>query len=219
MGASPAGWVSKVLSEQPDIAKATQLSPNLVDVERTEQPGFLLGVTSVQLVTSEVVGPFFEGDLRPSFVVNIPKEGVWTGGAIEALRANSIAFGGMGDLHRAVREDDPRDYVFKEYAYVERRIRQHRRVTNIDRLYDRVWRVHRASRNTLDVAISNAYDLTADEVRTAHVRYAPFDLLFHTNIMGRITEEAHVAAQELGIELVTSGEFFKRLVLHHSDYD
>jgi hypothetical protein len=210
MGASPAGWVTQVLPEQPDIAKATQLARNLVEVERTEQPGFLLGVTSVPLVTYEVVAPFFEGNL-PSFVVNIPREAVWTGGAIEALQANSIAFGGMGDLHRAVREHDPRDYVFKEYVYVERRLRQHRRVTKIDRLYDRVWRVHRASRKTLDVAISNAYDLTADEVRTAHDRYASFDILFHTNTMGRITQEAHDAAQELGIELATSGKLFERL--------
>jgi hypothetical protein len=165
----------------------------------------------VDIVTSEVVEPFFDGHLHPSFVVNIPKDGVWTGGAIEALQANSIAFGGMGDLHRAIREDDPRGYVFKEYAYVERRLQQHRLVTDIDRLYDRVWRVHRASRATLDVAISNAYDLTADEVRTAHDRYTPFDILFHTNTMGRITQEAHAAAQELGIELVTSGELFERL--------
>lgn len=210
MRASPAGWVSKVLPHQTDVVKAnvvkaTELAPNLVDVERAEQRSFLLGVTSVRRVTYEVVEPFLKGDLQPSFVVNIPRETVWTCGAIEALQANAIAFGGMGDLHHAVWEDDPRNYVFKEYAYVERRLRQHRRVTSIDRLYDRVWRVHRRSGSALAVAISNEYDLTADEVRTAHDRYAPFDILFHTNGLGRITNETHAAAQELGIELITSG--------------
>jgi hypothetical protein len=211
MGASPAGWVSKVLPEQPDVAKATQLAPNLVEVQRTGRPGFLLGVTSVRRVTFENVEPFFEGNSHPSFVVNIPSEAWWTGMAIKALQAHSMAFGGMSDLHRAVREDNPSDYVFKEYAYVERRLRQHRSVTNLDRLYDRVWRVHRGPGNTLNVAISNEYDLTADEVRTVHDRYAPFDILFHTNSMGRITNEAHGAAGELGIELVASGELFDRL--------
>jgi hypothetical protein len=211
MGASPAGWVSKVLAEQPDVAKATQLAPNLVEVLRTGRPGFLLGVTSVRLVTYESVEPFVTGNSRPSFVVNIPSEAVWTGMAIEALQAHFMAFGGMGDLHRAVCTDDPSDYVFGEYAYVERRLRQHRSVTNIDRLYDRVWRVHRGLKNTVNVAISNKYDLTADEVRTVRDRYAPFDILFHTNSMGRITNEAHGAAEELGIELVASGELFERL--------
>jgi hypothetical protein len=211
MGTSPAGWVSKVLPEQPGVARATQLASNLVEIERNEQPSLLIGVTSVQLVSYAVIEPFIESNRHPAFVVNIPKEAVWTGEAIEALKANSIAFGGMGDLHRAIREDDPREYVFKEYAYVERRLRQHRNVKEIGRLYDRVWRVHRRSGSTLDVAISNEYDLTADEVRTAYDRYSPFDILFHTNTMGRITEEADAAAQELDIELVTSGGLFDRL--------
>ena len=183
----------------------------MVEVERKERASFLLGVTSVRLVTYEIVGPFLLGNRRPRFVVNIPKEAVWTGGAIKPLQASSIAFGGMGDLQRAVRENDPGDYVFKEYAYVERRLQQHRLVTNIERLYDRVWRVRRGPGSTLDVAISNEYDLTADEVRTAYDRHAPFDILFHTNTMGRITTEAHAAAQELGIDLVTSGKLFERL--------
>lgn len=42
-------------------------------------------------------------------------------------------------------------------------------------------------------------------------RYAPFDILFQTNPVGRITAEAHRAAQEIGIELISSGDFFERL--------
>lgn len=212
----PAGWVAKVLPNQTDvvqtnIVKAREIAPNLVDVERVEQQGFLLGVISVRRVTYEVVEPFLKGDPQPSFVVNIPREAIWEGGAIEALQANSIAFGGMGDLHRASSVEGPRNYVFREHAYVERRLRQHRRVIAIDRLYDRVWRVHFGPDRSLVVAISDKYDLTADEVRTAHDRYAPFDILFHTNGLGRITNEAHVAAQELGIELITSNELNERL--------
>jgi len=211
MGLSPAGWVSKVLPDQPDVTKATPLALNLVEVERADLPTFLLGVISVRLVTPDAVGPFLKGNSRPSFLVTIPKEAVWTGVAIEALRANNMAFGGMGDLHRALRKDDPSDYVFKEYAYVEQRLRQHRSVIRIDRLYDRVWQIHRNPGNPLNIAISNAYDLTADGVRTAYDNYAPFDILFHTNNMGRITQEAHAAAGELGIELIRSDELFERL--------
>ena len=211
MGASPAGWISKVLLEDSDVAKAIEVAPNLVEVERTRRSDFLLGVVSAPHVTDSIVEPFVGSNRRPSFLVNIPSEAIWTGGAIKALQNNSMAFGGVSELRRAINMDEPRDYVLKEYAYVERRLRQHRSVTSIERLYDRAWRVHRGSRSAINVATSNEYDLTADEVRTTHDRFGPFDILFHTNSMGRITDEAGAAAQELGIELVESGGLFDRL--------
>lgn len=197
--------------EEGGISKATPLAANLVEVERATRPGFLVGVTSVARVTREVVEPFFDGNLRPSFVCNIPRDAIWIGDAIKALQANSMAFGGVGDLHRAVRNDNPRDYVFKEYAYVERRLRQHRKVTNIDRLFDRAWRVERDGLSSLIISISNEYDLTADEVRSSYDRYGPFDVFFHTNNLGRVTDEAQEAAEELDVEIIESGSLFERL--------
>jgi hypothetical protein len=94
--------------------------------------------------------------------------------------------------------------VFREYAYAERRFRQQLSVTRTERLFDRVWKVHRKNGASLKIAISNEYDLTADEVRTTRDRYGAFDILFHTNPYGRITTQAMSTAQELGIELVSS---------------
>ena len=211
MAASPAEWISNVLSEEREVSTATRLASNFVQIERAGKSGFVAGVLSESVVTYEAVKPFLRSNLRPSFVINIPRETVWTGEAITALQAESIAFGGVSDLRRAVHESDPRKYVFKEYAYVERRLRQHRIVTKLDRLYDRVWRVHRKGGSALDIAISNEYDLTADEVRTIHDRYGSVDIIFHTNSMGRQTDGACIAAQELDIELVASGDLFARL--------
>ncbi|TMJ19202.1 MAG: hypothetical protein E6G92_05210 [Alphaproteobacteria bacterium] len=202
MGGGPAAWVSKVLAE--DDFATTQLGSNLIEIERTPQSTFQLGVISSVRVGHQDVAQFLDGSSDPSFVVNIPREAIWTGEAIEALQNANIAFGGMGDIHRAICETDPRTYVFREYAYVERRLRQHRSVTHITRLFDRVWRVQRGRGDVLDIAISNEYDLTADEVRTLWDRYGSFDALFHTNNLGRITTQAREAARDLEVELVES---------------
>jgi len=146
-----------------------------------------------------------------SFLVNIPSSGMWDGEAIETLAAHGAAFGGVGDLRRAITMKYPGDYVFKEYEYVERRLRQHRAVNGVSRIYDRVWRVHRKAGDTLSVAISDKYDLTADEVRTLYDRYGHFDVLFHTNNMGRIVAKAVDVGTELGIDLISSKDLFDRL--------
>ena len=211
VNATPAQFIVSRLAKHDEVLQAIDLDGRLVDVHRNEYPSFILAVVSTARVEPAVIEEFTADD-RVDFVCNIPREAVWTGGAIELVQAKGKAWGGVGDLlSAAARRDPAREYVRREYEFIERIFDQHSAVKRTERLYDRVYRLHRASKPLVDVVLVNEYDLTADHVRTAWERYGPVTDILANNPNCRFTSEAVCAAEQIGVKLLKVADFMRRL--------
>ncbi|WP_300290455.1 hypothetical protein [Brevundimonas sp.] len=152
------------------------------------------------------------GSPRPDFILNIPKSAKWLGDVIDTLEAQGLSWGKMYDLYRALNfENDVSDYRNPGLSFIERLFQQHRNVDHLERVSDQVYRLHRGKGEPVVVALTDAYEVTADAVRSAYGLLAPFDVLLKNTPYGRISTQGSAAAAELGIEICDQSSIFTRL--------
>jgi hypothetical protein len=187
------------------------LDDQVVEVHRERHPSFIAGAVSAALVEHATIEELAD-DSRIEFICNIPREAAWTGEAIRLVRQRRIAFGGIGDLFAATGRKGPvRDFVRSEFEFIERIFDQHSAIAWVQRVYDRVYCLHRLALPPLTVVLINEYDLTADHVRTAWQRYGPFTDMLANNPNCRCTAEAKEAAKQLKVKLLPLRQFMGRL--------
>jgi len=209
--ANPAQFVANGLAKHDEVAQATALDSQIVEVGRKQYPDFIVGVVSTARVDPGAIEDLVR-DERVDFVCNIPREAVWSGEAIDLVKAHGKAWGGVGDLFSAAAGKEPaREFVRREYEFIERIFEQHSAVVRVERVCDRVYRLHRCAKPPVEVVLVNEYDLTADHVRTAWDRYGPFSDILANNPNCRFSSEAADAAQELGVKLLMLRPFMGRL--------
>lgn len=118
----------------------------------------------------------------------------------------------MYDLYRGLNfEDDLSAYRNPSLSFIERMFRQHRNVVRLERVFDQVYRLHRAKGDPVVVALTDAYEVTADAVRTAYETLSPFQVLLKNTPYGSISSQGKAAAAELGIEVCDQCSIFSRL--------
>ena len=207
----PGQFVAAALSGHTDVSRAVPLDDRVVEAHRERDPSFIVGVVSVALVGRATIAELTE-DSRIEFICNIPREAAWTGEAIHLVRQRRIAFGGISDLFAAAgRKGSVRDFVRSEFEFIERIFDQHSAIARVERVYDRVYRLHRLAQPPVTVALINEYDLTADHIRTAWQRYGPFTDVLANNPNCRCTTEAQEAAKQLKVKLLPLRQFMGRL--------
>jgi hypothetical protein len=212
---TPAGttqWVAEALRKAEDVSKVDVLDDQVLRVERTKYEPFVAGIVSEPCVYADNIKPLVKSAHGVEIIANVPKEAIWTGGAIRLAQDNRIATGVFGDLYRVLRESNVRGFQQREVAFIERGLRQHDRVSAFEREYDKVYRVGRkGGLPDLTAAMLNEYELTADHVRAARDRYGAFDVAVNTNPNGTITGSALEAAKAMGVEIFMWGPFFGRI--------
>ena len=205
-------WVMDNLDEHEHVSSVSYNNPNIIEVDRVEKPAFQAAIISSKKVDSDDLLPIAESNEPVKFIANIPKEAFWTGNAIFASQVLGAAFGSLGDLYRAIRdEDDPSEYVNKEFAFFERGMRQHSRVATFNRIHDRVYEIERHGHESLKVMLLNEYDVIGDNVRAAVDRYGSFSDILKTNPNGQVMSSAVEVSRNLGIDIHKFGEFLGRL--------
>ncbi len=205
-------WLAGVLPNHDEVASASRVGRGLVQIERKKQPPAIVAVISADPVTLGDLEPIWGMNPRPEFVLNIPTAAGWTGEAIMELNSKGLAYGKMYDLYRGLNQnEDLSKYKNPEIYFVERIFNQHRNVAVPVRLSDRKYRVIRRNGDDVVVSLSDAYEVTADVVRTAHTKQAPFDILFRTNPYSRIAPRALDVAHSLGISVVNAAELQQAL--------
>jgi hypothetical protein len=204
-------WVAGNISKMSEVQGATVLGPNALQIARKKHDSFVAGIISLPIVTTEVLQPLLDANPQIEIVANVPKESIWTGDAIAAALAQGVAFGGIRDLMSAISHENVREYVRREYDFVERGLNQHDRVSELEREFDRVYLVHRRGLPPLRFVMLNEYELTADHVRTARSRYGAFDAVLINNPNGKATSSALELARDMKIGIFKWGEFLGRL--------
>jgi hypothetical protein len=204
-------WVAEKISKMAEVHEARAIGPNTLQIIRKKYDPFVAAIIAVPIVTAEILQPLLGADSTIEIVVNVPKESLWTGSAITSAAARGVAFGGISDLMSAVSDENVREYTRREYAFVERGLRQHNRVLRLAREFDRVYLVHRNELPPLRFVMLNEYELTADHVRTARSRYGVFDVVLLNNPNGEPTTGALEVAKEMRVGIFKWAEFFGRL--------
>lgn len=206
------GWVADKMRIDAGIIDVTQIADGLLYVTRSEYKPFNVAAISIEgKISKKHITGLFLPKGSPDFVVNVPTEAIWTGEAIKLIHKRSAAFGGMGDLSRASRLEEVSSYRFKQYQFVETGIRQHSHVSHIDRIYDRKFLVHRHDLPDLMVVLVDAYQMSAEDVRSARDRYGRFDVALKMTSYGKVTTAARDAADSMGAQAFLWGDLMKRL--------
>jgi hypothetical protein len=153
----------------------------------------------------------FSGPKKPRLVINVPSKTLWSGGAIEQIHAEDAAFGKLGDVARAASLDDPGSFRNKNIGFFINAMEQHRNVSSVSYVYDSVLNVDRILGASLTVAVIEAYNMSAEDVRDARARFGFFDVVVKSSSYGSVTDEAVAAAQTMGAKALTFGELMGRL--------
>jgi hypothetical protein len=205
------GWVASKLEEHDKVERIEQIAPQVLRVIRKEEGAFLVATIAATRVEPSVIESLLTEREKIKFIVNVPADSMWSGAAIELAEAYGAAFGGLRDLMSAMSEPDIGSFVRKEFRFVERGLRQHTRVYDLERIHDRKYVVKRRDLPDMRVVLINEYDLTSDHVRTARDRYGQFKAILITNPNGRITSSAEEVLASMGAKAFKWGEFLGRL--------
>lgn len=204
-------WVAQRLKEHGEVQEIELLAPQVLNIVRKKDQPFLAATIASPRVERSTLEELLNSSFEIEFIANIPAESFWTGEAIAFASSHSVAFGGMGDLLSAISLPNVRLYERREFAFVERGLRQHTKVSGLERVHDRKYVVKRRNLRDVHVVLLNEYELTADHVRTAHDRYGPFAAVLITNPNGRATSSAKQAAESIGARIFKWGEFLGQL--------
>jgi len=205
-------WVAQKLRKNAGVEAVDLLATQVLRIVRKNHQPFLVGTIASPRVEPSTIDHLLNGLFLIEIIANIPPESFWTGDAIAFASRHSAAFGGMGDLLSAIELPDVSRYVKKEFAFVERGLHQHRKVSDVERVHDRMYVVKRQELCDVTVVLLNEYELTADIVRTARDRYGVFTAIVLTNPSARVpTSLASQAAESMGSQIYTWREFLVRL--------
>jgi len=90
-------------------------------------------------------------------------------------------------------------------------MRQHSNVTCVSYVYNSVFKIDRVSGESLTVAVIDAYNMSAEDVRNARTRVGEFDIVVKNTSYGSITQQAEAAAASMGAQALTFKELMRRL--------
>jgi len=90
-------------------------------------------------------------------------------------------------------------------------IRQHSNVSSVSYVYDSVLKVDRVFGPSLAVAVIEAYNMSAEDVRDARHRFGHFDVVVKSSSYGSVSNEAIAAARTMGAQAVMFAQLMGRL--------
>jgi hypothetical protein len=213
VGKSAIDWVSDklVTKEQLEVRGRTPEGFLLVK-SPTDGYTFRVAVLGVQTVIEHSdVQPLFAGANKPQFVVNVPSKALWSGAAIDYIHAAPAAFGKVGDVSRAAGAGNVATYRDKKMGFFIDAMTQHENVSRVSYVFDSVFKADRIVGRSLIVAVIDAYNMSAEDVRNARARVGDFDVVVKSTSHGSITAQAAAAAKSMAAEALTFGELMQRL--------
>lgn len=212
MGGSVTDWVVEHLNPEGGLKIVDRTPEDFLIVQFEGKATFPVAVIGARdVVLPDHVRPVLSNARKPEFVVNIPSKTMWSGPAIDMVHATPAAFGTLGDLQKAARDGDVPGYRNKNFDFFESSIGQHKNVRGLVRLYDHVFMARRWHGDDLTIALVDAYNLSAEDVRNARKRYGQFDIAVKMTSYGSITSAADRAAESMGAEALMFGDLMRRL--------
>jgi len=206
-------WVAQRLAEGGGRLTVVDRTPeDFLVIESEDDYTFLVAALGVKkIVQLSNVQPLFAAPTKPELVVNVPSKTLWSGAAIDFVHSIPAAFGTMGDIARAAETKAAAFFRDKNMGFFINALEQDTNVSTVSYVYDSVLRVDRWNGTSITVAVIEAYNMSAEDVRNAKMRIGHFDVVVKSSSYGSITEQAEAAAQSMGAQALTFGGLMKRL--------
>ncbi|GJL97962.1 MAG: hypothetical protein DHS20C06_17790 [Hyphobacterium sp.] len=213
MAKDPSRWLVGVLPQHREVTNVNQIGKGVVVVDRKDAPEALVGIIandSIWELDCEALAS--SSKPQPDFIVSMKNTARWQGEAIDYLESKQIAWGKMYDLYRGLNyEKDLSAYRNPSLCFARRLLEQHQNVCAVEWVSDLAFRLLRLRGDAIIVALSDAYELTADAVRVAYHDLAPFDVLMKNTPYGSISSKGAAAAKELGVEICDQSSIYQVL--------
>ena len=211
-GGSVTDWVAKTIELKDGLTVVRRTAEDLLIVKYVDSRPFPVAVTGVKdVVQPEHVQPVLSHATKPEFVVTVPSKALWSGAAISIVHATPAAFGTIGDLQKAARCDEVPAYRNRSCGFFEQAIKQHSNVSNVETVYREMFEAHRWLGNSLTIALIEAYNMSAEDVRNARSRFGRFDIAVKMTSYGSVTDAAEQAAASMGAEAMMFKDLMRRL--------
>lgn len=206
------GWVAGKIAATGEF-EAIELTPEgFLSITSNRAGNFLLAVLGVKgVVERSHVEPIFAGKVKPEFVVNVPSKTKWGGSAIHRIHSENAAFGTLGEVSKAASSKSVGWYRNKGMEFFINAMIQHNNVRDVTYVYENVFFVGRKVGEPLTVAVIEAYNMSAEDVRNARAQLGAFDIVVKSSSYGSVTTNASEAARSMGAEALTFKELMVRL--------
>lgn len=207
-------WSTKFMIDKIDshnINTIKQIEINFSEIIRKEGLPFNVFTISLDSIELSLVKKITDKYSNLEIIVNIKKEYKINADALTFLHSKNISFGGLGDLSRFAGQKDNAITIDKEYDYISRGLRQHRKVKSFERLDNKRLLIHRYLLKDVTAIFINDYEVSIESVRSSIDVYQNFQIIVKTNPNGRITNEANNLAKSLNIEICSWGDFLGKL--------
>lgn len=212
MSGDATNWVADKLATNEGLEIVDRTAEDFLVVRSSDGSTFLVAVLGIQNVISAAdVEPLFAGATKPQFIVNVPSKTLWSGAAIDLIHGASAAFGTLGDVTRAANREDAGSYRNKNMGFFINAMKQHFNVSSVSYVYDAVFKANLKDGGSLTVAVIDAYNMSAEDVRNAKARFGHFDVVVKSSSHGSITNQADAAAKTMGAQALTFRELMERL--------
>lgn len=205
-------WVVEKLATRDDIKVVGRTTEGFLIVKSKADYTFSVAVLGKKnLIEQADVTPLFASVTKPQFVMNVPSKTLWSGAAIDYIHASSAAFGTLGDVSRAAATKDAGSFRDEGMGFFINAIKQHSKVSSVSYVYDTVFKADRQIGPSLIVAVIDAYNMSAEDVRNAKSRLGHFDIVVKSSSYGSITSQAEAAAHSIGAKALTFRELMGHL--------
>lgn len=212
MSDSATDWIAEKLATEERLEIVGRTREDFLIVNSCDKYTFRVAVLGVRgLIELSDVDTLFTGANTPQFVVNVPSKTMWSGKAIRHIHAFDAAFGTLGDLTRAAYIKDAGSYRNKNMSFFITAMGQHSNVSDVSYVYETVFKAERKTGGSLIVAVIDAYNMSAEDVRNAKAQFGHFDIVVKSSTHGSITHQAEAAAESIGAEALTFGDLMRRL--------
>lgn len=212
MSGNATEWVADKLANISGLEISGRTPEGFLAVNTKEGYTFLVAVLGARgVINLPDVEPLFIGATTPQFVVNVPSNTLWSGTAIDRIHSASAAFGTLGDVSRAAEAGDAGSYRDRNMSFFINAMKQHGNVTNLSYVYESVFRVDRRIGESITVAVIDAYNMSAEDIRSARARFGHFDVVVKSTSYGSITTQATEAAASMGVQALKFRELMMRL--------
>ncbi|MDC5754731.1 hypothetical protein OPW41_13180 [Vibrio europaeus] len=202
-------WCIEKLSGHDKVESVVDLGDSLLQITNVKGDDFIVLVKSEERSTLESVS---EVDIEQlDFLLNIKKDAYIEGQLLELSSSAGFAVGGLGDIFSALNDRGISNYVSAEMSFIIRGLSQHTRVTGLERLDNRRFRIQRAGLDSVTILALNDYDFTAESVRSGIEKYGEFDAILTSNPNCRRTGNCEMAAESAGVRIFSWGELLGQL--------
>ena len=190
------------LQDNVKLNSIEHIRDDAIRIELLDGSEVIVVISASYRIIEELVDQYRTDFPSMSFICGYRKECIWEGGAIKYAQENQIGWGNAGSLSDAIKSGDFINTEHKVYFFSYRLIRQMNSITNLDREYDRVFRMSLSNGKSYRVGMITDYEPTADVIRTFWDQFGPIDIAWNINPNRRPTQKAIIAGQELGCKVI-----------------